>query len=217
MPTLPLTPDQLLTTTRAVRKRLDFKRPVPLEVVKECLEIALQAPSGGNAQTWHFIVVTDAEKRGQLAALYRKSFDIYRTQSTAAGALFQQDPVRGPSQKRIMDSAEYLAVHMHEVPVMLIPCLEGRPPTDGPIPPLARGGSLFPAVWSFMLAARARGLGTVLTSLHLRHEREAAEVLGVRYERISQGGLVPVAYTLGTDFKPGRRQPLADVLHINGW
>jgi nitroreductase len=218
MSQLNLTPDQVLTTTRSVRKRLDFTRPVEPEVIRECLEIALQAPSGSNSQQWHFIVVTDADKRLALAELYRKSFSAYRAQRAAAAA---RRPVtnaqRAATQERITDSADYLAEHLHEVPVHLIPCITGR--FDG-LPGNQQAGawgSILPATWSFMLAARARGLGTAWTTLHLPYEKEAAEVLGIPYEKITQAALIPVAYTLGTDFSPAAREPLDTVLHWDKW
>ena len=217
MPTLDLTPHQLLTTTRSVRKRLDTARPVALETIRECLEIALQAPTGGNAQSWHFVVVTDAGKRAALAELFRKGVDWYREQPVGAGNLFQDDPERGPQQRRVMASLEHLTAHLHQVPVHLIPCLAGRPKGEGVIPTWTRGASIYPAVWSFMLAARQRGLGSVLTTLHLLHEREAAEVLGIPFDEISQAGLVPVAYYTGDTFQPAKRQPLDSVLHVDGW
>lgn len=191
MPLLDLSPDAMLTTTRSVRKRLDLTRPVEPEVVRECLEIALQAPTGGNTQGWHFVVVTDAAKRKALAGLFSKAVDWYREQPTGAGNIFQDDPVRGPQQQRVMGSVEHLAAHLHEVPVHVIPCLSGRPPTDGPIPAFTRGASLYPAVWSFLLAARLRGLGGVITTLHLLYEKEAAALLGIPYDEVSQGGWCP--------------------------
>ena len=212
-----LSPDALLTTTRAVRKRLDLERSVPLSLVRECLEVALQAPSGGNAQGWHFVVVTEPARRQALAELYRRSFAVYRNEPGAAGNLHQDDAARAQQQQRVMDSAAYLAEQMHRVPVLLVPCLLGRPAAAGPMPAMTRGSSLYPAVWSYMLAARARGLGTCLTTLHLRHEQEAAQVLGIPYERVTQGGLVPTAYYTGQDFKPARREPLETVLHLEQW
>src|SRR2546427_8267406 len=167
MPVLDLSPDELLTTTRSVRRRLDFSRPVEQEVIRQCLEIALQAPTGGNRQRWHFVVVTDTEKRQALGDIYRRGFALYRGEPTSAGNVFADDPRRGPIQRRVMDSAEYLAAHMHEAPVLLIPCFSGR--IDG-LPSSSQAGawgSILPATWSFMLAARARGLGTAWTTLHL--------------------------------------------------
>lgn len=217
MPTLDLTPDALLTTTRAVRKRLDLSRPVEMEVIRECLEIALQAPSASNVQGWHFVVVTDADKRAQLADLYRRGFETYRGSPRAVGNLYQDDPLRAPQQRRVMDSSQYLAAHLEQVPVHVIPCVEGSVEETNPVRIASRWGSLYPAAWSFMLAARARGLGTVWTTLHLLHEQEAAEILGIPYQDVRQGLLIPLAYTQGSDFKPARRQPLDDLLHLNGW
>ena len=252
MPMLPLSALELLTTTRAVRKRLDFTRPVELALITRCVEIALQGPSGSNMQGWSFVVVTDAAKREALAELYRRAFDAYRHQDgQAAGSLFQDDPARAGQQRRVMDSADYLARHMHEVPVLVVPCLEGRVDarrgdasrSDGEAsrgsellsaampsaamssaamssaasPSAAMWGSLLPAAWNFMLAARLHGLGTAWTTLHLRYEREAAEVLGIPYERVSQGLMTPLAYTKGTRFREAQRKPLAEVLRINSW
>ena len=215
--TLPLSPDELLTTTRAVRRRLDFDRPVPLDVVRTCVSIALQAPSGSNAQGWHFVVVTDPAKRMALAEVYRRAFAIYRGLPIAAGNIVTGDPGRDRTQQRVMGSAEHLAAHLHEAPVLVVPCAEGR--VDGE--PLLRSasvlGSIIPATWSFMLACRARGLGTSWTTLHLMFEEEAAEILGIPHASVSQVALVPVAYTKGTDFKVAAREPVDSVLHVDGW
>jgi len=218
MPILDLSIDTLLTTTRSVRKRLDLSRPVEPEVIRECLELAIQAPTGSNAQSWHFIVVTDPQQRLALAALYRKGGARYIEQ---IAPLLQQRAA--PSEQeartlaRIFDSSQYLIDHLHEVPVHVIPCIQGR--TDH-LPIIAQAGtwgSIMPAAWSFMLAARSRGLGTSLTSFHLFFEQEAAEVLGIPYQEVMQAALIPVAYTLGTDFKPAPRKPLESVLHWDRW
>jgi nitroreductase len=114
-------------------------------------------------------------------------------------------------------SAQYLADHMHEAPVLVIPCIRGR--TDG-LPAASQAGvwgSIIPATWSFMLAARARGLGTAWTTLHLGGEREAAEVLGIPYDEVMQVAMIPVAYTRGTDFHPGPRRPLEEMVHWESW
>ncbi len=209
MPTrLALTPDELLTTTRSVRKRLDFSRPVEREVVAECLQLALQAPTGSNRQGWHWIVVYDAGKRRALADLYRRGWAVY---SRLPGPQYD-DPARVATQARVRASANYLAEHYHEAPVIVVPCLRGR--TDGASAPqqASAWGSILPAVWSFMLAARSRGLGTCWTTIHLAHEREAAEVLGINYDEYMQAAMTPVAYTLGTDFKPAPRVPLDEVV-----
>lgn len=212
--TLNLSPNELLTTTRAVRKRLDLGRPVEREVIEECIAVAQQAPTGSNLQNWHFIVVTDAVKRAELAKLYRKGGEIYfsrrRTRLT-------DDPKLKAAQARLVESARYLLEHIHEVPVHIIPCIEGR--TDGqPIfMQAAQWCSIVPASWSFMLAARARGLGTTFTSFHLFFEEEAAKLLGVPYKEVMQATLMPVAYTKGIDFKPGARQPLSSMIHWEEW
>lgn len=218
MSQLDLTPDQLLTTTRAVRKRLDLSRAVEPEIVKECIEIAVQAPSGSNSQQWHFIVVTDAEKRKGLADLYRKSFSQYRISATESlEKLKASKPDLAQVQQRVASSADYLAEHLHEVPVHVIPCIRGRLEGASSQEQAGVWGSILPAVWSFMLAARARGLGTAWTTLHLAYEKEAATLLGIPFEKITQTSLIPVAYTLGTDFKAGSRQPLEKIIHWNNW
>jgi len=204
--------DELLATTRAVRKRLDLDRPVPRNVIEECLELAVQAPTGSNSQTWRWVVVDDAAKRRGLADLYRRAADAYLTQ---AG---EQARERGDMQtRRVFESAVYLAENLENVPVYLIPCMEGRPPADAP-PAMLAGfyGSIFPAVWSFQLALRARGLGSALTTLHLVYEREAAELLNLP-DHLQQVALLPVAYTRGTDFKRAQRPPISSITHWNGW
>lgn len=209
---LDLTPDELLSTTRTVRKRLDLARPVPRELVEECLELAFQAPSGGHLQGWHFVVVTDAERRRAVGELYRRGFYGVPHQEEAGG-----DPLPAEQRRRIADSATYLADHMHEVPVLVIPCIEGRTEGLSTQEQSVVWGSILPAAWSFMLAARARGLGTAFTSLHLNYEREAAGVLGIPYERVTQAAMIPVAYTLGTEFRPGPRLGSGERIHWQRW
>ncbi|MET0811787.1 MAG: nitroreductase family protein [Microbacterium sp.] len=209
---LPLDPDQLLTTTRSVRKRLDLEKPVPLEIVREALEVALQAPTGSNAQTWHWIVVTDPEKRAAIADLYARSFARYR----ASGGREYDDPERRAVQQRVSSSADYLADHMAEVPVLVIGAIYAGAAEFAPGSQAGLWGSLLPAAWSLQLALRARGLGSAWTTLHLAYEREIAELLGIP-STVRQGVLLPVAYTKGTDFRPAHRAPLDDVLHVDGW
>jgi nitroreductase len=214
MPMLPLTPDELLTTTRTVRKRLDLTRPVPVDLVRECLEIALQAPSGSNRQGWHWVVITDENLRRVVGDFYRNAVASYLKSPSAAAALFGDDPERSAVQRRVGESVAYLGDHMGEVPVLVIPCIKA--------PNLRAGnqaglwGSLLPAAWSYMLAARARGLGTAWTSLHLRYEKEISELIGIPAD-IRQGALIPTAYYMGDAFKPAPRQPLDSVLHVDGW
>jgi nitroreductase len=203
-----LTPDELLSTTRAVRKRLDLRRPVPREVIEECLALAQQAPTGGYSQNWHFVVVTDPEKRKAIGELWR---------GVAYPYLEKRLEGREGQTLRIGDAVRHLAEHIHEVPVHVIPCIEGR--YEGQGNPLVASifGSVIPAAWSFMLAARSRGLGTVWTTFHLMHERTVAELLGIPYDEVTQVALIPVAYTLGTDFKPGKRKPLDTMVHWDNW
>src|SRR5579859_41277 len=215
--TLPLTPDELLTTTRSVRKRLDFERPVERTVIEECLQTALQAPSASNMQGWRFMVVTDRTKRAALAEIYRKAWAIYLTLPVAAPNLKFDDPARNATQVRVTASAQYLANHLQDVPVHVIPCLMGRLDDQPSYIQAAYYGSIYPAAWSFMLAARARGLGTAWTSLHLFFEEEAAGILGIPYADVLQTALIPVAYSKGTEFKPAPRDPLSGLVHWDTW
>lgn len=220
MTLLPLSPDEMLTTTRSVRKRLDLSRPVEPEIIRECLELALQAPTGGNSQGWQFVVVTDSQQRQALADVYRKGWAIYREHRMAGRANLQgaeANPEAMATLGKILRSAIYLAEHMHEVPVLVVPCIQGRPEGLSATEQAGFWGSILPAAWSFMLAARARGLGSSWTTVHLYFEQEAAEVLGIPYEKVTQAALIPVAYTLGTDFKPASRMPLDSVLHWDKW
>lgn len=212
--TLDLSPDELLTTTRAVRRRLDLDRPVDLAVIRECLTIALQAPSGSNAQRWHWLVITDAEQRARIGEVYQRACRSYLDSKGAAGRLFADDPSRAPVQQRVGRSVEYLADRMGQVPVLVIPCLTAARLGNGNQAGL--WGSILPAVWSYMLAARARGLGTAWTTLHLNHEQEVADILGLP-SNLRQAALIPTAYTIGTDFKPAPRQPIDEVLHVDRW
>ena len=213
---LPLSPDGLLTTTRAVRRRLDLGRPVPRELIEECLQVAVQAPTGSNLQGWHWVVVEDPAKRRALADLYGPSFDAYA--KMGGGRRYASDDPRARRGSSVAKSAVYLRHHLHEVPVLLVPCIEGRPPTDGgAMAQAGLWGSILPAVWSFMLAARARGLGTTWTTLHLRSEHEAARLLGLDDTRYTQAGMVPVAYSVGTDFKPASRLDWRQLVHWNSW
>jgi nitroreductase len=215
--TLDLTPDELLSTTRAVRKRLDLDRPVPMDVVRECIDLALQAPSGSNQQGWHFVVVTDVVKRAALGAIYKRAFDVYETLPFAAGNLAYDDPDRAATQQRVHSSARYLADVMGRCPVLVLPCIEGRIDGQPNFVGSSVLGSIIPAAWSFCLAARSRGLGTSWTSLHLMHEEEAAAVVGIPYDSVTQAALLPLAYTKGTDFKPGPRTSLDGVVHVDTW
>jgi nitroreductase len=212
--TLNLSVDEVLTTTRSVRKRLDFEKPVPREIVLECLDLALQAPTGSNSQGWQFVFVDDDAKKKALADIYRVAATPYLDLPKP-----QYGDIRDERTPLVVDSAKYLNDHLHEVPVMMIPCLEGRP--DGVPAGASAGfwGSLLPAVWSFMLALRSKGLGSAWTTLHLAGdgEKQAAEVLGIPFDKYSQGGLFPIAYTKGTDFRRAKRLPAEQFAHWNTW
>ncbi len=213
--TLPLSPDELLTTTRAVRKRLDLTRPVPPELIRECLEIALQGPSGSNAQSWHWVVVTEAGQRAAIGEIYRQEVEKYAASRHFAGRLHADEPDRAVIQQRVGESAVWLGDHMGQVPVLLLPCIAtGRPLPAGN--QAGVWGSLLPAVWNYMLAARARRLGTAWTSLHLAREAEVAEILGIP-DGVHQGALIPTAFYTGETFKAAPREPLDTVLHLDRW
>lgn len=210
------TVDKLLTTTRAVRRRLNLEKPVPRSVIEDCLQIAIQAPTGGNTQGWHFMVVTDAEKRARIGELYRQSFHIY------AQSEQEQIPQRGSGAEhelqmgRVVKSAIYLANNMHRVPVMIIPCIERRAEKLGQMAQAGLYGSILPAAWSLMLALRARGLGSAWTTLHLRYEDDIAALLGIP-KHVTQAALLPVAYYLGDDFKPAKRVSAAQITSWETW
>jgi nitroreductase len=210
--------DKVLTTTRAVRKRLDLTRPVERELITECLSLAQQAPSGSDSQCFHFVVVTDAGQRAALADLFRGGYEVYKTLPAGVYGLTHEDPKREAARLRIIDSLEHLVEHIHEVPVHVVPCVEGW--SDG----LPRAyvalltGSVIPATWSFMLAARARGLATCWTMLHMLpgDGQEADRVLGLP-PGVVQLALIPTAYALGHDFKPAYRRPLNEIVHHDRW
>ena len=204
--------DRLLSTTRAVRKRLDFERPVPRDVLLDCVRLSQQAPTGSNAQSWRWMIVDDPEIRRGLADLYKRGADQYLE---AAQANLPEDDRQ---THRVYDSATWLVERLADVPVHVIPCLNGRVPDGAPnVMGASLYGSIFPAVWSFQLALRSRGLGSVLTTLHLIHEKEAASLLGIDPDAVMQVGLLPVAYTRGTDFKPATRGPAEHIVHWNRW
>jgi nitroreductase len=207
--------DLLLTTTRSVRKRLDLRRPVEPEALERCIDIALQSPTGSNQQGWHMMVVTDAKKKAGLAELYRNAFAGYREMRANEAPLSAED-LRAQQMPRVIDSATYLCDHLHEVPVMVIPCIEGRVENAGVLAQASVYGSILPAAWSLMLALRARGIGSAWTTLHLMFEQDAAKLLGVP-EHVTQTALLPVAYHTGADFKPAKRLPARERTYWNTW
>jgi nitroreductase len=200
-----------------VRKRLDLTRPVELAVVRRCLEIAMQAPTGSNLQGWHWLVVTDAGQRAALAAVYRRAFDAaFDSYVDNLARSLPADDRRSEQLPRMVDSARYLAFHLHEVPVLVVPVVEGRVEQAGVVSQASTYGSILPAAWSFMLALRARGLGAAWTTLHLVHEQDAAAVLGIP-AGFTQTALLPVAYYTGKDFRPARRLDAAQHVHLDRW
>jgi nitroreductase len=207
--------DHLLTTTRSVRKRLDVTRPVEPEIIERCIDIAIQAPSGSNRQGWHFVVVTDPAKREEVASYYRKSFNRYIRAGGPSASGESSDP-RKARADLVRDSAIYLSEHMHEVPVLIIPCIEGRKENPSPADQAGFYGSILPATWSLMLALRARGLGSAWTTLHLVYEQEVAEILGIP-RTITQAALLPVAYFTVDDFRPAHRVPGSEITYWDSW
>jgi nitroreductase len=200
--------DLLLSTTRSVRKRLDLTRPVEESVILDCIRLAVQSPTGGNSQGWRWIVITDKERRAELARLYNDSGRQY----LAA----QVNNATDSQTRKVYESALHLAEVLAEVPVHVIPCIQGRGDNLPNVGASSFYGSIIPAAWSFMLALRSRGLGTAWTTLHLFKENEAAELLGIP-EDVTQVALLPVAYTVGTDFKPAARDPVEKITYWDTW
>jgi nitroreductase len=209
------TVDRLLTTTRTVRRRLDLSRPVPPGIIEECLEIALQAPTAGNSQRWHFVVVTEPSKRAAIAAIYRRARAWYHAHPPA----FLPETLSEAEQRardRMRRSGDHLADHLHEVPVLVLPCIEGRVEHATVFDQATLYGSVLPAAWSLMLALRARGLGTAWTSDHLIFESEVRALLGIP-TRVTQAALLAVAFFTGDDFRPAARRPAREVTHWETW
>jgi nitroreductase len=216
---LELSPDQLLTTTRAVRKRLDTSRPVPAELLRECVAAALQAPSGSNQLTMQFVVVTDGAKRAAIGEIYRQCYEMYKgMDGVYVGSIVKETAEENAQQHRVQTSADFLGDHMGDAPVLVIACTaSGR--LDG-MPAMMSAsmlGNILPATWSFMLAARARGLGTSWTTLHLMMEQQVADIVGIPFQEVQQVCLTPVAFTKGTDFRPAMRPDPDSVIHWDAW
>jgi nitroreductase len=200
--------DRLLSTTRAVRNRLDLTRPVGRDILLDCIRLSQQAPTGSNSQSWRWIVVEDAARRRRIAEIYGRGAPILHT---------LRDRAKAGQMRRVYDSAIVLAERLADVPVHVIPCVVQRPGADWvPAQVATLYASIYPAVWSFQLALRSRGLGSVLTTLHLQWEAEVAELLDIP-DHVLQAGLLPVAYTLGTDFKPAERPGPETIASFDGW
>jgi len=219
MEQLDLTSDQLLSTTRAVRKRLDMDRPVPDDAIRECVAMAMQSPSGSNNMTMQFVVVRDEAKRRAIGDIYRQCFDVYRSMDGVyAGSIKKETEEAQAQQMRVTDSAEYLAEHMGDAPVLVIACSKaGRLDNVPAMRAASSMGNVLPAMWSFMLAARARGLGTCWTTVGLMMEQQIADVVGIPYDEVQQACLTPIAYTKGTDFKPAGRADPDTIIHWDTW
>ena len=200
--------DELLTTTRAVRKRLDLTRPVDRGVILECVRLAMQAPTASNAQDWRWLVITDADKRAAIADIYRGIGAEYLAQAAATAP--------DPQTQRVYRSALGLTETLAKVPVHVIPCLERRFDGREKLVAASAWASIIPAGWSFLLALRSRGLGSVWTTMHLAKEREVGELLGIP-PTVTQAALFPVAYTIGTDFQPPVRPPAETITCWNTW
>jgi nitroreductase len=210
--------DHLLATTRSVRRRLDLERDVPDDVLRECLELALQAPTASLRQDWHFVVSNDREQCRLVGEVYKRNWlGLVTDDYLAASAEREADESARGDWLNMMGSARHLAEHFPEVPAMLVPCIEGRLDGASAMTQAVKWGSIIQATWSFMLAGRARGLGTCWTTVHLASEEEVAGILGIPFGEVQQVALIPVAYTIGTDFKPGRRKPFDDFVHWNRW
>jgi nitroreductase len=214
---LNLSADEVLTTTRSVRKRLDFDRPVSRDVVTECLNIALQAPTGSNSQGWQWMIVEDAAKKKAIADIYARNFEKYS--KVARSNSYEPGDLRYEQKDKITDSATFLTENFHRVPMMLIPLIEGNLDKAPAFRAASAWGSLLPAVWSFMLALRERSMGSAWTTIHMIDggDAEAAEILGIPHEQYTQAGLFPIAYTVGTEFKLAKRLPLDTVVHWDTW
>ena len=200
--------DELLSTTRAVRRRLDLARPVEREVILDCLNLAMQAPTASNEQNWRWMVITDADKRAAIAEVYRDIAGDYLAQAGVRAA--------DPQTRRVYESAHALTGILADVPVHVIPCIAKRFDGAPLVAAASAWASIIPAAWSFQLALRSRGLGSVWTTLHLARERDVAEILGIP-DSVTQAALFPVAYTIGTDFKPAVRPPAETVTWWNTW
>jgi nitroreductase len=217
MTLLDISADEVLNTTRAVRKRLDFSRPVEDDVIRECVATAMQAPSGSNRMTMQFVVVRDADKRQAIADVYKQCWAIYSTLPVFAGAIKKDGDAEQAQQDRVVDSATYLSERMGDAPALVLGCTAGR--VDG-VPAMMSAssmGNILPGMWSFMLAARARGLGTAWTTISLMMEKEVAEIVGIPFDDVQQACLTPLAYTVGTDFKRALRPEPDSIIHWDTW
>jgi nitroreductase len=205
----PGTIEWALTTTRAVRRRLDLDRSVDVEVVLDCLDLALQAPTGGDAQGWRWIVVTRPATKAGIRDIYLEALD-------AASGGRRPDRTGSPAD-RMLDDAWHLATHLDRVPVLVVACIRGRLTPDSTLAQAtALWGSIYPAVWSLQLALRSRGLASVMTTVHLQRHQAMAELLGIP-DGFTQAALVPIAHLLGDGLHPAGRRPAREVSFPDYW
>jgi nitroreductase len=216
---LGLTADEVLTTTRAVRRRLDLTRPVPRELIQEAVAVATQAPTGRNQQQWDFVFVDDPATKTDMANLWRAGLAQRNPYEQHGLPIPTRGSFTSAEWARIRSSLGYLIEHLHEVPVLMIPVVQVATRAElSTVHGQANSwGSVLPATWSFMLAARERGLGTCWTIGHLAYEREMADLLGLPFDTTVQVALTPVAYTIGNDFKPAPRVDARKFTHWNRW
>jgi nitroreductase len=218
---LALSAEELLTTTRAVRKRLDFDRPVPREALERCVALALQAPSGSNRWALQFVFVTEPARRQALAEIYRGAYAHYQASPGYIGKVDKHDGTRNAQQQRTAGSADFLAENLHRAPVIAVACTYGRFAADaGAGHAAGLFGSAAPGIWSFMLAARLYGLGTAWTTMNFarREDTEAtARLLEIPQDKVTMVSVFPVAYTLGTEFRPALRPEPHEVTHWETW
>lgn len=205
--------EYVLTTTRSVRKRLDFDKPVDRKIIVQCLDIALQAPNGSNLNTWKWVIVDDRDKIRKIAALYNQAMDDFvASLGGATGENYMGSHI--PGAAGISESVEYLREHLAEVPAVAFPLLAGRLEGASVFYQASLWGSILQSVWSFFLALRTKGMGSAWTTAHLHREKEFAELLGIP-PGYTQVGLFPIAYTIGTEFKKAWRAPVEEVLSWN--
>lgn len=215
---LELSADEVLSTTRSVRRRLNVEKEVGEAVLRDCMALALQAPTGSLRQDWHFVISNDRDQCREVGLIYQQVWTSLVTDDYLnSSASFQGGVKDQQSWLNMMGSARHLAEVFPEVPAIFVPCITGRLDGADAGTQALKWGSVIQAAWSFMLAARNRGLGTCWTTVHLQRESDVAEVLGIPFSEIQQVALSPVAYTVGTDFKPGRRKPDSAFVHFNGW
>ena len=215
--------DHVLNTTRSVRLRLDLERAVPRHLIDEALEIALQAPTGANTQTWRFLVVTEPSLKQGIADCYRRGAEKYMSDQTAmtrtgvaVNREFAENDLRQKQRTGVINSSVHLLENMHRVPAMIIPCIESRFESEDVFVQASMYGSILPATWSLMLALRARRIASAWTSLHLIYEKEVSDLLGIP-EDVTQAALLPIAWLMGGDLKAAKRLPLDEVVYTDKW